>query len=346
MPERYDVVIVGAGPAGLRCAEVLSTGNLSVVVLEKNGEIGPKICAGGITARNLKILNIPRTVFEKGIAKAELFSPHFTCETRSNSSLVYMTDRRMLGKWQLEQVKKENVTVRTGSKVTAVTGDYVEINGKERIRYRYLVGADGANSTVRKYLNLPVKKRLATLQYRIPAQGGDKIGIYMHSRYFKAWYAWVFPHNNELVVGCAAHPAVYPPKRMKENFQSWLRKKGFDVTGAKYESFPINYDYRGYRFGNRFLAGEAAGLASGLTGEGIYQALVSGEEVAKLILDPAYKPQAMESLLRYNRIHHTVLKLLVHAGMFRNFLFDLIVLLMRWKPVNRYITKGFSGVAG
>ena len=49
MRNRYDVVIIGAGPAGLKCAEQLRDSNLSVLLIEKNKIIGPKICAGGLT---------------------------------------------------------------------------------------------------------------------------------------------------------------------------------------------------------------------------------------------------------------------------------------------------------
>ncbi len=344
MSVNFDVVIIGAGPAGLRCAEVLSKSELSVIVLEKKSVAGPKVCAGGITAKDLRLLNIPDSIFEKTINKARLYSPHFTCNTDLGVPVVYMVNRADFGQWQLSLINSRNVTVRTNAKVTSVTGEYVEVNGNERIKYKYLVGADGAVSVVRRYLKLPVEKRLATFQYRIPVDNPpDRIEIYMHSRYFKAWYAWVFPHEKELVVGCGANPGIYPPKKLKQQFHRWLNKQGFDVSKAKYESFPISYDYRGYRFGNRFLAGEAAGLASGLTGEGIFQALVSGEEVAKTIIDPDYHSEAMDDLLRYNKIQHRVLAFLLKAGIFRNLVFDLIVWLMHLKPVNRYITKGFSG---
>jgi heterodisulfide reductase subunit A-like polyferredoxin len=47
--EKVDVLIVGAGPAGLSCAKALGDSNLNVLVLEKNKIVGPKVCAGGIT---------------------------------------------------------------------------------------------------------------------------------------------------------------------------------------------------------------------------------------------------------------------------------------------------------
>ena len=49
MENKFDVVIIGAGPAGLKCAEQLKNSNLSVLVIEKNKIIGPKVCAGGLT---------------------------------------------------------------------------------------------------------------------------------------------------------------------------------------------------------------------------------------------------------------------------------------------------------
>ena len=48
MAENYDIIIIGAGPGGLACAQELGKSKLSVLLLEKNDVIGPKICAGGL----------------------------------------------------------------------------------------------------------------------------------------------------------------------------------------------------------------------------------------------------------------------------------------------------------
>ena len=69
----------------------------------------------------------------------------------------------------------------------------------------------------------------------------------------------------------------------------------------------INYDFRGYHFGNRFLAGDAAGLASGLTGEGIYPAILSGETIAKLIIDPSADTTNLDRLIDKQRKHQRLL---------------------------------------
>jgi 2-polyprenyl-6-methoxyphenol hydroxylase-like FAD-dependent oxidoreductase len=49
MNNRFDVIIIGAGPAGIACAEALAGSSLSVLLVEKNETVGPKICAGGLT---------------------------------------------------------------------------------------------------------------------------------------------------------------------------------------------------------------------------------------------------------------------------------------------------------
>ncbi|MDY6972321.1 MAG: NAD(P)/FAD-dependent oxidoreductase, partial [Thermodesulfobacteriota bacterium] len=54
MTESYDVIIIGAGPGGLSCAGELVKSNKSVLLLEKNNIIGPKICAGGIRESDFK----------------------------------------------------------------------------------------------------------------------------------------------------------------------------------------------------------------------------------------------------------------------------------------------------
>lgn len=58
-------MIIGAGPAGLNCANRLIGENKDVLILEKNDIIGPKICAGGLTGRDLGFLNIPEYLYDK-----------------------------------------------------------------------------------------------------------------------------------------------------------------------------------------------------------------------------------------------------------------------------------------
>lgn len=340
---KYDVIIVGAGPAGLRCAEVLCNSSLSVLLLEKGDTFGDKVCAGGLTRKDLGVIDIPDHIIEHKVTKTAVFSKKRNSMTNAPEPFVFTLKRKELGKWQRDQLKAENIEVKTNARVTEIQSDHVVINGNEKIGFKYLVGADGYASIVRKYLKLPQEKQLIGIQYTVPAPNLDpRLEIHLYSKYFKSWYAWVFPHENSFVVGCVCDPKMMSAKKLKDNFHAWLKEKQINIEGAIYHSAPISYDYRGYKFGNIFLVGEAGGFASGLTGEGIYQSLVSGEVAAKTILDKDFISEEMNAVIRYNAIQLKIMKFLYKSGIFRKYIYELIVILLNNQKVKNKIHSSFS----
>ena len=69
------------------------------------------------------------------------------------------------------------------------------------------------------------------------------------------------------------------------------------------------------------MVGDAGGFVSGLTGEGIYQALVTGEEVGKIILNRKYKSSKIEDLLKIKKKHNQLMNISIKCGRFRLFVF-------------------------
>ncbi len=113
---------------------------------------------------------------------------------------------------------------------------------------------------------------------------------HLDSGLFASGYAWVFPHQDSVSVGAYVDGRVMKAKQLQDNLIKWSAKSGYPLSGHKSEAEYINFDFRGYRFNNIFLVGDAAGLASGLTGEGIYPAIVSGEAVAGLYRQSGLQP--------------------------------------------------------
>ena len=332
----YDVIIVGAGPAGLKCAEILSKSTLKVLLLEKNGEIGPKVCAGGLTGKGMDYLHLPQKLIEFRFHKIKLQINHLPSVIKHHRNFAYTIDRKEFGQWQLSKIiHAENIEIRTNARVSEITADSVTVND-EKIGYKTLVGADGSNSSVRRYLGLKTEKVVAAIQYIIPTDKYKNFELYFQPRKFHAGYVWIFPHKNYVSIGTGCDAKLFPASKLKENFRQWLKKNKIDISNARYEAFPINADYQGYKFGNVYLIGDAAGLASSFTGEGIYQALISGEEIGKQILEPAYKPN-LERLLRNQRYHERLYALSNKWGKVRVLLYYTGMFLIKFS--NKWRTK-------
>ncbi len=184
----------------------------------------------------------------------------------------------------MKKISKK-IDIKTNIEVEFIGKDFIKIKGK-KIKYKYLVGADGSNSIVRKYLGLTTNKFLIAIQY-IKKEKFKDLELFFNANLFGSSYAWIFPHKNYTSIG-SGKDSIIQNFNLKENFEKWLKTKNIDVKKAKFQTFTINFDYQGFKFGNKYLVGDAAGFASGLTGEGIYFAIVSGQEVARKIINPDY----------------------------------------------------------
>lgn len=314
----FDVIIIGAGPAGLQCARKLGGTKLSVLLIDKKEKIGSKVCAGGLTKDSIKFLNLPSDLIEKEFNKVSLHINKSLSVIGRDKPIVSTIDREKLGQWQLSKIKDfKNIQIKTNTRASKINKDYIVVNG-EKIKYKFLIGAGGALSIVRKYLNLKTKNISVAFQYKIFNKKFKKLELFFKPKLFSSWYAWIFPHKNYTSIGCGCEPSIDSLQKIKSNFNKWLKNKGIDVSQKKLQAAPINFNYQGHRFGNIFLIGEAAGFTSRLTGEGIYQALVSGQEVAKMILNPAYKSKNICKLLRTKRLHNLGAKILIKSGPFKS----------------------------
>lgn len=339
----FDVIIVGGGPAGLQCARELSSSSLNVLLLEKQEGFGEKLCAGGLTLKDMEVLPLPDHVIEQKILHASLNTRRRYAGTVTPVPYLFMVNRKVLGSYQRSLLEGTGVQVRTGCQVVDIRDHQVVLNGGEAIGYKYLVGADGYSSIVRRQLGLKMEKKLIGFQYTIPVKDPyHEVEIHLDARRFSLWYAWIFPHGDTIAVGCCCDPGRTDPQRIKTGFHRWLKERKLEPGEAMLESYPIGYDYRGLKFGNIYLAGEAAGIASGFTGEGIYQSLVSGQEVARMILDPMHKPVQLEQVLKYNRDLDRLRALFRWAGPFRGAMQELLLILMKKKWVRNRINNQFT----
>lgn len=305
--ESIEHVVVGAGPAGLRAAQVLAESGREVVVLERNARVGPKTCGGGLSTkavRELEALGLPADEGLTSVAHASFRGEPATSLDPVHARIRTLS-RERLGRYQAQWAEAAGAEIRTNAAVTRVDFEtrIVTCDGKS-FRYRHLVGADGSGSSVRRALGLPTPRVFFAGEYNVPGRHAFELAVAFDASALATGYFWIFPHEDYVCIGAGAHKAKTRPSTIRPYIERRMQALGIDPGDTPYEGAAIEVEFAGFHFPcNVHLVGDAAGLPSGLTAEGIYAALVSGEEVARRILEPAFPMPKTRQWLAVKRSH-------------------------------------------
>ena len=328
----FDVIIVGAGPGGLTCAAITASQGLKTLVLERKRIVGKKVCAGGVTWNGL-VKRVPDHIFERQFPTQHIVTRLQKATVSASTPIIATVNRQKLGQLMSRTAREAGAEIRLGSQVTSIDGSQITVFDKDtgqsqQQSFRYLVGADGSSSFVRRHLGLPVQAIGIGINYQIPGHYPD-MQWHLDARLFSSGYAWVFPHMETISVGAYVDARVMKAKQLKENLLQWGAGLGFSLDDYRGEAEYINFDYRGYRFKNIFLVGDAAGLASGLTGEGIYPAIVSGETVARQIVDAHFNSLELKKMIKNHCRHGRMVSILGKNKFISSFLAELITFCLK-----------------
>lgn len=284
----WDVIVVGAGPAGCAAAYDLATGGRSVLLLDKCEFPRSKACAGGLTIKAVRALRYSiAPVVVATICRIQV-SKYLREATSLQSSkpLCLMTVREELDAFCLKHTIDAGAEFRKIGKLEALceTSDSAELLSSDgEFRARFVIGADGANSQVRKFIGDPQWFRAGfALEAKVPSYGH---GLDMHLDFgvVSDGYGWVFPKSGHLNVGIYSESQQLKITRglLADYIQKKLSTEHFDDVIGQY----LGMGGRGKEHIRRriLLVGDAAGLVDPLTGEGIHNAIVSGQAAARAI---------------------------------------------------------------
>lgn len=293
--ERFDAIVVGAGPAGSTTAYRLASAGARVLLLDKARFPRDKPCGGGLTLRAVRQLPVsPDPVVEHVVDRMELrlrYGSRF--ERASAEPLILMTRRRRLDHYLAEQAAKAGADFRDGVRVTdlcaAKNGVSLRVGGG-RVGAEILVGADGANGTTARSLGLG-----GSYVYGVAYEGNVRYGDVPEERYrgraaielgtIPGGYGWVFPKGDHVNVGVGGWESEGP--RLRGHLRELCRQHRIAETAVE--------DLRGHRLplrrpgsvaarGRALLVGDAAGLVDPLSGDGMYEAFVSARLAAEAAL--------------------------------------------------------------
>lgn len=330
--ESFDVIIIGAGPGGLRCATVLARHGISVLVLERQDTIGAKVCAGGIPYHAMSELGIPTDLHEASFHDQLIITPWQQARLQFAEPVITTINRQRLGAWQAAEALRAGVCIRNNSAALAINNDSVD-TASGRVAYRRaLVGADGSASMVRRHVKIGTTQVGAGINYQISGQWPD-MEWHLDKKRFSSGYAWIFPHKNSTSIGAYADRNDLSAATLKSRLLAWAKDRGINLDTHKAQAATINFDYRGWNFNPIFLVGDAAGLASGFTGEGIYPAILSGETVAQTIVSSQYQPTRLNQLLLRQQLHNRLQKFYTGNKVICQISLEMLVLALRLKLI-------------
>ncbi|MBM9537596.1 NAD(P)/FAD-dependent oxidoreductase [Desulfobulbus alkaliphilus] len=333
MQEKTEILVVGAGPGGLACATHLARNGARVVLAERRTTLGDKVCAGGITWGGL-IRLVPADLIERAFPEQHIFTRRQHVTLREKNPIVATVNRQRLGQWMADEARSAGVTLLTNARVHSLSDERALIEmGQGRhtvVHFEHLVGADGSNSLIRRFVGLQSTLMGTGLNCMLPRQA-ERMEWHLETNRFKYGYGWIFPHAQTTSIGAYIGGSALPAVLLKQRLLSWADNQGFSIDPGAIRAGRVNFDYQGMRFGRIWLVGDAAGLASAVTGEGIYPALVSGRAVANMILDSGYAATEMTGLLHKHRRHRRLVQIAGTHARLCSLLMEALVLLFRWK---------------
>jgi geranylgeranyl reductase family protein len=322
----HEVCVVGGGPAGCAAAITLARGGVDVTMIDRARFPREKACGDGLTSEALRLLEAfdvrPATlpswawiddisIYTPGGRRTDLPLPVGACH------FAAVVTRRELDDCLVQNARAAGVSVREGWSLRSASshsdGVELEFESGHVINATYAIGADGARSSLARALALPHRRAdadwHAVRQYLRVSTGYPSTMSVWYEPDLLPGYAWAFPLSGGLLnFGFGVlRPAGRQPPRSRPMLADLLARPqiatalGNDVTPVgppRAWLIPPRFAVTHSPDGRVVFVGDACGAADPLTGEGISQALQTGQLAAAAILG-APSPDAVAS--RYDR---------------------------------------------
>jgi len=307
--ESYDVVVVGAGPAGSVTARTAAEKGLDVLLIERNAEIGvPVKCGEGVSKELEQFVDIDSRWI---CAEPEGFVTYGPGGTRvvvsgeGQGAAGYVLERRLFDKYLAQQAAHAGAEVRVKTQAYDLIqedgyakGVYANSAGEEvRISADVVVGADGVESRVGRWGGIDTRLPLADVAICAQFLMCD---IEVNKNYFEIifddkiapkGYAWIFPKGGDCAnVGLGIGGDVSRDKyRARDYLRAFVDDKFPDgkVLTEMYGAVPLSGPVYETVANGLILVGDAARHVNPITGGGILQAMqggaIAGDVIAKAV---------------------------------------------------------------
>ncbi len=335
-----DVIVIGAGPAGIMSAIACAEKGLSIAVLEKSELPRRKVCAGGLVKRAVNLIpkDISFPVEQQCHTIAMQTNDPEMAFTQKRDNLITMVCRNSFDYALIQHAKRLGVQIydKTQVKVIKPSASSVHVHSNHGdIEGKYVVFAEGAMATLSNQFWKEDRLLLPALEADVYV---DKQHAFQDQAMFdfgivQGGYAWVFSKGDHLSVGLSMMRPQQSPN-LQNCLDAYLEKLGFQdarITNRKGFIIPLSPRKQPMMKQRMLLVGDTAGLADPVTAEGLTHAIQSGlgagNAITKHFKQPnqvanMYQQDVIEPILQELKVARLIAKVIYHPNSrWRNMIF-------------------------
>jgi len=299
----YDAIVVGAGPAGLLAARKIAKKGFSVLILERDKDLGSRACAEAVSSTAFETAEIPqyRSLISNDVEGAYVYPPDESkgVKIAGGTYKGYILNKPIFlcalakeavaaGSDLMMRSEVKSISMNDGKAKQLV---YDQKGVQHEASFKILVGADGVGSTVSRNCGFNTQgfEIIPTMQYvmincNIPE--GKMIRIFMGNEVAPLGYVWVFAKNEYMAnvgIGVRGKPAKpYLDKFIADHPVFFKNAKIVKEGGG---GVPVSGQVSEIVKGNVVLSGDSAGQVIPITGGGIRTSMGSGSIAGSCIAD-------------------------------------------------------------
>ena len=282
----FDVVVIGAGLAGLQCSRLLAAHGFRILLVDRKPTVAHSVHTTGIfVRRTLEDFEFPEDCLGPPVRHVTLYSP-----ARRSMDLVSPHDEFRVGRMGLlyerllSQCIEGGVEWMPDTRFSGLTDSenipvvHLEAQGStHRVRTRLIVGADGANSRVARALALDQNREwivgIEEVLEDVPLNGPPRFHCFLDPRLAPGYLAWAVHDGEQVHIGVGGYSARFDPQQALEEFKVSLNGI-LDLRNAQFVEkrggrIPVGGIMRRIANERGLLVGDAAGAVSPLTAGGL-----------------------------------------------------------------------------
>ncbi|MDP8204620.1 MAG: NAD(P)/FAD-dependent oxidoreductase [Candidatus Tenebribacter mawsonii] len=306
--DRYDVVVIGAGPAGSVAARYAAENGASVLMLERDREPGiPVRCAEGVSHNGIApFIDIDKRWIASQIDIAMLTSPNGESALMHNNGIGYVLERRIFDTALCELAAKHGAQLVTKANALDLIKENDKIIG---VKYRYMgktrevkcdivIAADGTESRVGRWAGIKTAVALRDIdtcvQYTLAGLDikKDTCEFYFGNEVSPGGYIWIFPKSDSTAnVGIGISGHLSHEKGPREYLDKFVAQKfpNATITYTVYGGVPTAATLEEIVKDNIMLVGDAARQVNPITGGGVVQGMIAASIAGKVAAEAIKK---------------------------------------------------------